>query len=300
MKKIFITLILICLTSNAYADKLKKSGFLTKNTNYSKEQNIIDPKNKIILIYNHGQKTHDGGSSDCLWKNGAANMSSMVGEKINGKDLMVYILCTGKLKGDDKKLWNKKKFKSPYKGKPKLEKRLEANIELIDSFVKQGVPSKQIILSGRSCGGWMTMMLIARYPDKVGGGISLVPECYGKLTKNYKVEKIGAEQALENFRKNDGSGPADMRQKQVDEIKNSKNLPILVFTHPKDPFGGLLTDWVEEIPGVKRIVISEDNEVNGKKCKHNGKSIKNYHNIDWADCFQYYNPTILEYIESRI
>ena len=300
MKKIFITLILICLTSNAYADKLKKSGFLTKNTNYSKEQNIIDPKNKIILIYNHGQKTHDGGSSDCLWKNGAANMSSMVGEKINGKDLMVYILCTGKLKGDDKKLWNKKKFKPPYKGKPKLEKRLEANIELIDSFVKQGVPSKQIILSGRSCGGWMTMMLIARYPDKVGGGISLVPECYGKLTKNYKVEKVGAEQALENFRKNDGSGPADMRQKQIDEIKNSKSLPILVFTHPKDPFGGLLTDWVEEIPGVKRIVISEDNEVNGKKCKYKGKSIKNYHNIDWADCFQYYNPTILEYIESRI
>ena len=300
MKKIFITLILICLTSNAYADKLKKSGFLTKNTNYSKEQNIIDPKNKIILIYNHGQKTHDGGSSDCLWKNGAANMSSMVGEKINGKDLMVYILCTGKLKGDDKKLWNKKKFKPPYKGKPKLEKRLEANIELIDSFVKQGVPSKQIILSGRSCGGWMTMMLIARYPDKVGGGISLVPECYGKLTKNYKVEKVGAEQALENFRKNDGSGPADMRQKQIDEIKNSKSLPILVFTHPKDPFGGLLTDWVEEIPGVKRIVISEDNEVNGRKCKFNGKSIKNYHNIDWADCFQYYNPTILEYIESRI
>ena len=300
MKKIFITLILICLTSNAYADKLKKSGFLTKNTNYSKEQNIIDPKNKIILIYNHGQKTHDGGSSDCLWKNGAVNMSSMVGEKINGKDLMVYILCTGKLKGDDKKLWNKKKFKPPYKGKPKLEKRLEANIELIDSFVKQGVPSKQIILSGRSCGGWMTMMLIARYPDKVGGGISLVPECYGKLTKNYKVEKVGAEQALENFRKNDGSGPADMRQKQIDEIKNSKSLPILVFTHPKDPFGGLLTDWVEEIPGVKRIVISEDNEVNGKKCKYKGKSIKNYHNIDWADCFQYYNPTILEYIESRI
>tara|TARA_B100001123_G_scaffold418018_1_gene521458 strand:+ start:36 stop:938 length:903 start_codon:yes stop_codon:yes gene_type:complete len=300
MKKIFIVIILISLTSSAYADKLKKSGFLTKNTNYSKEKNITDPKNKIILIYNHGQRTHDGGSSDCLWKNGAANMSSMVGEKINGKELMVYILCTGKLKGDDKRLWNKKKFKPPYKGKPKLEKRLEANIELIDSFVKQGVPSKQIILSGRSCGGWMTMMLIARYPDKVGGGISLVPECYGKLTKNYKVEKVGVEQALENFRKNDGSGPADMRQKQIDEIKNSKSLPILVFTHPKDPFGGLLTDWVEEIPEVKRIIISEDNKVNGKSCKWNGKLIKNYHNMDWADCFQYYNSTILEYIGLRI
>ena len=77
-------------------------------------------------------------------------------------------------------------------------------------------------------------------------------------------------------------------------------MPILVFTHPKDPFGGLLTDWVEEIPEVKRIIISEDNEVNGKSCKGNGKLIKNYHNMDWADCFQYYNSTILEYIGSRI
>ena len=31
-----------------------------------------------------------------------------------------------------------------------------------------------------------------------------------------------------------------------------------------------------------------------------GKLIKNYHNMDWADCFQYYNSTILEYIGSRI
>ena len=34
-----------------------------------------------------------------------------------------------------------------------------------------------------------------------------------------------------------------MRQKQIDEIKQSKNLPVLVFTHPKDPYDGLLSDW---------------------------------------------------------
>ena len=91
-----------------------------------------------------------------------------------------------------------------------------------------------------------------------------------------------------------------MRQMQIDEIKKNKNLPVLVFTHPKDPFGGLLFDWVEEISGVERIVVSEGNKVNGKSCKVWGKAIKNFHDIDRADCFKEFNPKILEYIESRI
>ena len=151
------------------------------------------------------------------------------------------------------------------------------------------------------------MMLMSRYPDKVGGGISLMQACYGKLSKNYKVKKVGVEKALEKFRKKDGDGPADMRQKQLDEIKKSKNLPVLVFTHPKDPFDGLLSDWVEEIPGIKRIIISENKKINGKSCSrigiNNGKEWKeplnNYHIIDMADCFQQFNSDILNYIASR-
>jgi len=74
-----------------------------------------------------------------------------------------------------------------------------------------------------------------------------------------------------------------------------------------DPYEGLLSDWVEEISGVQRIIISEDLKINGKKCKrigiNNGKKwsepVKNVHYISMADCFQYYNATILEYIASR-
>ena len=301
MKKIFIVLILICLTSSAYADKLTKSGFLTDKVSYHKEQKIDDPQNKILLIYNHGQKTHDGPSSDCAWKGGMKNMSSLVGKKVKDKEIVVYLFCTGKLKGDDyKRLWNKKKFEEPYKGKPKLEKRLDANLKLIEDFVDQGFKKKQIFLTGRSCGGWMTMMLLSRYQDIVAGGISFVPECYGRLTKMHKVKKVGVEEALKKFKEKDGPGPANMRQMQIDEIKKSKNLPVLVFTHPKDPFGGLLSDWVEEVAGVERIVISQDNTVNGKSCNVWGKSIENYHDMDRATCFKEFNPKILEYIESRI
>ena len=301
MKKLFLLLFVLLLCSNVYADKMTKNGFLSKNVSYSKDQKISNPENKILLIYNHGQNSHDGPSSDCVWKGGMKNMASLVGEKVKDKEILVYIFCTGKLKGDDyKTLWNKKKFKVPYKGKPKLEKRLDANLKLIDNFVSQGFKKNQIFITGRSCGGWMTMMLLARHQNIVAGGISFVPECYGRLTKNYNVKKNGVEEALKKFKKKDGSGPADMRQMQIDEIIKSKTLPVLVFTHPKDPFGGLLSDWVEEAQGVKRIVVSEDNKVNGKSCKVWGKPIKDFHDIDRADCFEYYNSTILNFINTKI
>ncbi len=301
MKKIFLLLSLLLFCTNVLADKMTKDGFLTNNVSYFKDQKISNPENKILLIYNHGQSTHDGPSNDCVWKSGMKNMASLVGAKVKDKEILVYILCTGKLKGDDyKTLWNKKKFKAPYKGKPKLEKRLDANLKLIDNFVSQGFKENQIFITGRSCGGWMTMMLLARHQNIVAGGISFVPECYGRLTKNYKVKKVGVEEALKKFRKKDGPGPADMRQMQIDEIIKSKNLPVLVFTHPKDPFGGLLSDWVEKAPGAERIVVSEDNKVNGKSCKVWGEGIKNFHDIDRADCFEYYNSTILNFINSKL
>ena len=301
MKKLAIFLIIIFFNTSALADKMTKSGFLNNKVSYSKDQKINDPHNKILLIYNHGQSTHDGPSSDCAWKGGMNNISSLVGKKIKDKEIVVYLFCTGKLKGDDhKRLWNKKKFTEPYKGKPKLEKRLDANLKLIEDFIAQGFKKDQIFLTGRSCGGWMTMMLLSRYQNIVAGGISFVPECYGRLTKAYKVKKVGVEEALKKFKEKEGSGPANMRQMQIDEIKKSPNLPVLVFTHPKDPFGGLVSDWVEEISGVERIVISQNNKVNEKSCNVWGKPIKNYHDMDRATCFKEYNPKILDFIASKV
>ena len=301
MKKLAIFLIIIFFNTSVLADKMTKSGFLTNKVSYSKDEKINDPHNKILVIYNHGQSTHDGPSSDCAWKGGMNNISSLVGKKIKNKEIVVYLFCTGKLKGDDhKRLWNKKKFTEPYKGKPKLEKRLDANLKLIEDFTAQGFKKDQIFLTGRSCGGWMTMMLLSRYQNIVAGGISFVPECYGRLTKAYKVKKVGVEEALKKFKEKEGSGPANMRQMQIDEIKKSPNLPVLVFTHPKDPFGGLVSDWVEEVSGVERIVISQNNKVNEKSCNVWGKPIKNYHDMDRATCFKEYNPKILDFIASKV
>ena len=308
MKKIFLIFVLLTVISPANADKLLKSSFINNKMDLIKEFKIDDPKNKIILIYNHGQDDHDEPSKNSFWKNGVRNMDSLVGEKVNEKEIMVYIFCTNHLAGDDwKRLWKKKKFKPPYKGVTKLEKRLNANLELIDKFVSMGISNKQIIITGQSCGGWMSLMLVSKYLDKIGGAITTMHACYGEITRDFKVKKRGIEKALEKFRKKEGDGPADLREKQINEIKQSNNLPVLVFTHPMDPYEGLLSDWVEEIPGVQRIIISEDLKINGKKCKrigiNNGKKwsepVKNAHYIIMGDCFQYYNPVILEYIASR-
>ena len=191
--------------------------------------------------------------------------------------------------------------------KGELDKRVEKNLELVEKFIIIGVPRKQIIISGHSCGGLLTLMLLSAYPEKVGGGISYMQACFGKLSSTYKVKKIGPEEALEKFAKK-YPGPAELRARQINNIKQSDNVPVLAFTHPKDKWEGLLSDWLEEVQGVKRIVISEDYKIKGKSCvvkgddwQENVSARKNPgHEMNQGLCFQYYNPEILNFIASRL
>ena len=50
MKKITFLLILTLITTSANADKLLKDGFLDGNMNYSKNQDINDPKINLLLF----------------------------------------------------------------------------------------------------------------------------------------------------------------------------------------------------------------------------------------------------------
>ena len=311
MKKIITTLILyILINTPVYAGPKDKvmDGFISKKNviPVNNDFNIDDPKDKIILIYNHGQEENDKALKDCAWISMLRNHASLVDEEIDGKKIMVYNFCTNHLAGDmskKKDWWYLKPQPKVYKGKSKLDKRVEANLELIEKFVKLGVPRKQIFITGHSCGGLTTLLFMSRYPDKVGGGISYMQACFGKLSHKYKVKKKGEVKAMEKFKKKN-PGPYDLRQKMNDEIKNNLKVPVLAFTHPKDKYEGLLSGWLEKIPGMKRIVISEKFKINGKICKRKGydweENIKKGHDMDTGFCFQYYNPTILEYIASRI
>ena len=308
MRKILLIFTFILFSTLAYAgpnDKINESGFINKEVRLIKNFEIKDPKNKIILIYNHGQDENDI-AINCTWVSMLRNHASLIDQEVNGKKIMVYNLCSDHLRGDmskKKDWWYLKPRPKIYEGKHMLDKRVELNLELIKKFVDAGVPRKQVFVTGHSCGGLTTLLFMSRYPDKVGGGISYMQACFGKLSSKYKVKKNGIEKAMAKFRKK-RQGPHDLRQKMNDEIKNNLKVPILAFTHPKDKYEGLLSDWLEEIPGMKRIIISENYKINGKRCKRKGddweEPVKKGHNMDAGLCFQYYNPTIKEYIASRI
>ena len=308
MRKLSLIFTFILFSTLAYAgpnDKINESGFINKEVRLIKNFEIKDPKNKIILIYNHGQDENDT-SPNCTWVSMLRNHASLIDQEVNGKKIMVYNLCSNHLRGDmskKKDWWYLKPRPKIYEGKHMLDKRVELNLELIEKFVDAGVPRKQVFVTGHSCGGLTTLLFMSRYPDKVGGGISYMQACFGKLSSKYKVKKNGVEKAMAKFRKK-YQGPHDLRQKMNDEIKNNLKVPILAFTHPKDKYEGLLSDWLDEIPGMKRIVISENYKINGKSCKRKGddweEPVKKGHNMDVGLCFKYYNPTIKEYIASRI
>ena len=140
----------------------------------------------------------------------------------------------------------------PYKGKTKLEKRVDANLKLIEQFVKLGVPRKQIIMTGHSCGGMVALLLASQHLDKFGGGIAMNHACYGQLS----AKKKNYDKVYQNY-----PSVAWQRDKEIFTISQSKNMPILVFTHPLDKWDGLYSDWVEKIPGVQRIIISQDKKI---------------------------------------
>ena len=309
MKKLLLIILFFAVSNTVYANgKILKSGFITKSASVKEGMNIEDPKNKIIIIYNHGQNSNDKAhKNECIWVNQIRNQASLVDKEINNKKIMVYNLCSNDFAGDMslKKHWWKSK--TPYVGKHKLDKRVEKNLELVEKFTSTGVPRKQIFISGHSCGGLLTLMLLSAHTEKVGGGISYMQACFGKLSSSYKVKKVGPEKALEKFAKK-YPGPAELRARQINNIKKSDNVPVLAFTHPKDKWEGLLSDWLEEVPGVKRIVISEDYTINGKSCvvkgdnwQENISARKNPgHEMNQGLCFQYYNTDILNFIASRL
>ena len=61
----FAIIFLTTSTTNVFSDAIKKSGFLDSKTKIIKSEEISDPKNKIIIIYNHGQDSLDRKGKNC-------------------------------------------------------------------------------------------------------------------------------------------------------------------------------------------------------------------------------------------
>ena len=85
MKKILLLFIILPTLAFAGSDDITKSGFLKKpiSTKVDKLE-ITDPKNKIIIIFNHGQSSNDSKKKNkCTWIGNVRNMASLIGEQVS-------------------------------------------------------------------------------------------------------------------------------------------------------------------------------------------------------------------------
>ena len=81
--RFLILTIWLYLTTIVYADNhnINQSGFLSKKLEIKELSKIENPKEKIILIYNHGQNTFDGSGKSCTDYGQIRNQASLVGER---------------------------------------------------------------------------------------------------------------------------------------------------------------------------------------------------------------------------
>ena len=96
----------IVSTSKVVINRLKKNGFLIPTNKWEDKIKIDEtfkvnnPKDKIIIIHNHGSSYADVKVKDCFWVSQIRNFAYLAGNKINEKEIMVYVHCQNHLEGD--------------------------------------------------------------------------------------------------------------------------------------------------------------------------------------------------------
>ena len=226
MKKILLILICLIFTSGLalaehgtkkeknYAStqpsKMKgvniyKSGFYSCVNGKFKHSNgtkVKDPKNTILIIYNHGGGFGQPSQSEPERKSRLRATCGLGGIKIGDKTTIMW--NNKKMGGGGKwggargpggwagpkgtKIWQKCQHLGQYKNRTLEEyeknrsiqtpennffecimtdynafKRFDKTVELVKMFIKQGVPPKQIFLIGISAGGWDAMRMAGLY-----------------------------------------------------------------------------------------------------------------------------------------
>lgn len=192
---------------------------------------ITDKENTLLLIWNHGSEpdtqidrckkkpkfgyTREGTVSPAVLR--------LHNKKINNLTIKIYRLCSG-VRGMDVKE-QQKIHKLIEKGKKidsyselKQHKRQNIILSKTDEFLKDGF--KNIVLVGYSAGGWASLNLISRFPEKFKGAIALNPAFAGP--------KIEWQKELPAW--------GFFREQQIDIFKQSDTLNAILFAHANDAF----------------------------------------------------------------
>ena len=206
MKQTLILIIFLLINSNSYADKkfekdLKKvskdNGFISNTGKIYPIENISDKKNIILIVYTHGsqgEQTLD--KCNKKWNKVPPIILNLHDKKIKDLKVKIYHLCSG-VRGWTENHW--RKMDDIYKNSSKNNfskiikndfDRIKFNgakqfqkqkvvINKVDELINLGF--ENIILAGHSAGGWASITLKSKFPNKISGSIAINPAFSGKL-----------------------------------------------------------------------------------------------------------------------
>ena len=294
MKKIFLIIIFLLVTNNLFANTLEYKDLekLSKNNTFMNDkgkpysiEEISDKKNSLVIIYNHGSiQDHKQDSCKAKPKFGyiwdAAVVPAILklhNKKINGLEVKIYRVCSG-VKGMPVKI--QKKYRKELKSKGKINlvdehkniKRQNIILNEVENLKSLGFDN--IILSGYSAGGWSSLVLQSRHPEKIIGTIAFNPAFAGpKKEWQKKYPEWGA-----------------FREDSVNKFNKADKINAIVFAHKDDIFEDPKT--LSFFENFKNLNLIDYSELKPTKCtwaQGNEKMPSNKgHNIPQSKCFTKY------------
>ena len=242
MKFLGIIIFSLLLSTQAFADKkfekdLKKvskgNGFVDDLGKIYPIDNISDKKSRILIVYTHGS-LGDQTLDKCnkKWNKVPTIIFNFHNKKIKDFKVKIYHLCSG-VRGWTENHWRKMDdiFKNASKSNfskiikddfdrikfdgAKQFRKQKVIINKIDELSNLGF--ENIILAGHSAGGWASITLKSKYPNKISGAIAINPAFSGTL-KNRKEWKFW--ELLREY---------GISQINLTSLKNT-----LIYVHDKD------------------------------------------------------------------
>ena len=294
MKKIFLIIIFLFVTNNLFANTLEYEGLkkLSKNNTFMNDKGepysideISDKKNSVVIIYNHGS-IQDHKQDPCkakpkfgyIWD--AAVVPAILklhNKKINGLEIKIYRVCSG-VKGMPVK--KQKKYRKELKSKGKINlvdehkniKRQKIILNEVQNLKKLGFD--KIILSGYSAGGWSSLFLQSRFPEKIIGTIAFNPAFAGpKKEWQKKYPEWGA-----------------FREDSVNKFNKANTINAIIFAHKDDIFEDPKT--LSFFENFKNLSLIDYSELKPTKCNwadvNEKMTADKGHNIPQSKCFTKY------------
>ena len=206
MRQILIITLFVLLSTNSFADKkfekdLKKvskdNGFVNNTGKIYPIENLSDKKNIILIVYTHGsqgEQTLD--KCNKKWNKVPPIILNLHDKKIKDLKVKIYHLCSG-VRGWTENHWRKMDDIYKNSSKDNFSKiikddfdRIKFNgakqfrkqkviINKVDELINLGF--ENIILAGHSAGGWASITLKSKFPNKIAGTIAINPAFSGKL-----------------------------------------------------------------------------------------------------------------------